>query len=87
MSQEDLIKRGKSVYITSCIACHNVDPAKDGSMGPAVKNSSLELLNAKMLKATYPPGYNPKRSTSQMVALPHLEKEIPAIHAYLNKVD
>lgn len=79
------IERGKSVYNLNCTACHNVDPAKEGSTGPAVANASKELLELRILKATYPPDYKPKRDTKQMPALPHLEKEIPAITAYLNQ--
>lgn len=85
MTVEQLKERGRVVYVSSCIACHNVDPSKDGSLGPAVKGSSLELLTARILKAAYPPNYKPKRETAQMPALPHLEKEIPAIHAYLSE--
>lgn len=82
----DLAKRGKSVYISNCIACHNMDPSKDGSIGPANAGSSLELLQARILKASYPPGYKPKRTTTAMPELPHLEPDIKAIHAYLNNL-
>lgn len=82
-SEIDLAARGKSIYMSSCTACHNADPGKDGSVGPAVKGSSLELLTAKVMKNTYPDGYQPKRLTLQMVPLQHLEKELPAIHAFL----
>lgn len=74
-----------SIYKLNCIACHNVDPGKDGVAGPALTGSSKELLEARILRAAYPAGYKPKRDTKQMPALPHLEKEIPAISAYLNK--
>jgi hypothetical protein len=36
------------------------------------------------MKISYPPNYVPKRKSKSMIALPQLEKEIPAIHAYLN---
>lgn len=83
-SGDELVSRGKAIYIGNCISCHNVDPKKDGAIGPNLLGSSLELIQQRVLKAQYPPGYKPKRETTQMVALPHLEKEIPALHAYLN---
>ena len=80
----DLVARGRSVYSANCIACHAVDPAQDGSLGPAVAGSSLELLEARVLHAEYPEGYTPKRTSGLMVAMPHLERELEALHAYLN---
>ena len=43
----------------------------------------LELLQAKVLRNEYPPGYAPKRDTKAMIPLPHLEPELPAIAAFL----
>ena len=84
---EDLAPRGRQVYLSSCIACHNADPAKDGALGPAVSDASLELLEARVLRGAYPDGYVPKRNTAVMVAMPFLEKQIPAIAAYLAASD
>ncbi len=78
-----LAKRGKAVYQANCIACHSIDPSQDGGVGPALAGSSLELLQAKVLRNEYPPGYTPKRTTGNMIALPHLEPELPALAAYL----
>jgi mono/diheme cytochrome c family protein len=83
-TQNPLVTRGRVIYSTNCTACHHQNPKLPGSIGPDVYGSSLELLTARMLKAAYPAGYTPKRSTAQMVALPHLEKEIEALHQYLN---
>ncbi len=80
---EELVSQGRQVYLSSCIACHNADPAKDGALGPAVAGASLELLEARVLRGEYPGGYVPKRDTAAMVAMPFLEKQIPAIAAYL----
>lgn len=80
-----LVARGKSMYMSNCIACHNADPKVDGVLGPSVHGSSMELLEARILQATYPPGYQPKRPTKTMVALPHLKNELNAIHAYVNQ--
>lgn len=85
LSGEDLVSRGKQIYNLNCIACHNSDPTKDGASGPAVAFSTKELLEARIMKASYPESYKPKRDSKLMVALPHLEKEIPAIEAFLNK--
>lgn len=76
--------RGKQVYFANCIACHSADPTKDGTLGPAVKGSPKELVTARVMKAEYPPGYTPKRQTKIMVALPHLEKSIDDLVAFLN---
>jgi mono/diheme cytochrome c family protein len=84
LSAQDLVKRGQTIYVTNCLACHNADPALEGSVGPAIKGSSEELLQARVLRAGYPQGYKPKRQTNLMPALPHLEKEISALHAFLN---
>lgn len=81
-----LVKRGKVVYETNCSACHSPDPRKDGPVGPANACASAELLAAKVLRNEYPPGYAPKRDTRAMVPLPHLEKEIPALAAYLRSL-
>jgi mono/diheme cytochrome c family protein len=69
----------------NCIACHAQDPSQDGALGPAVVGSSRELLEARVLRAEYPPGYTPKRDSQIMIALPHLANEIDALHAYLNQ--
>lgn len=79
-----LESHGKVVYTTYCIACHNPDPRYAGSIGPDLAGSSLELITSRVLHLTYPPGYIPKRKTGQMPALPFLEKDLPAIHAYLS---
>jgi mono/diheme cytochrome c family protein len=76
-------ERGRQVYLAQCIACHNPDPALAGPLGPPVKGTSRDLLEAKILRGTYPPGYTPKRSTSLMPAQPQLQPEIPNIAAFL----
>jgi mono/diheme cytochrome c family protein len=79
------VQRGRAVYMTTCINCHNPDPKKDGSVGPAVWGASWALLRARVVKGEYPPGYVPKRKTRLMTPLPHLEKDILALHAFLNQ--
>ena len=84
-ASEGLATHGKRVYSQNCIACHNPNPKLDGAVGPAIYESSLELVTARVLHANYPPGYKPKRLTGQMPAFPSLEKELPALHAFLNQ--
>ncbi len=78
-----LAARGKVVYQNNCMACHAPDPNQEGGLGPSVAGASLELLEARVLRAEYPEGYTPKRDSRVMVALPFLEAELPALHAYL----
>ena len=76
-------ERGRQVYQTQCIACHSTDPAQPGSLGPPLKGSSRELLEAKVLQGTYPPGYTPKRPTKLMTPLPAAAGDIGALAEYL----
>jgi len=76
-------ERGRQVYQSQCIACHNPDPAQAGPVGPPVKGSSRELLETKVLKGTYPPGYQPKRPTAVMQPMPQMTDNIPPLGEYL----
>ena len=76
-------ERGRQLYQAQCIACHNPDPAKAGPIGPDVRGSSEELLRAKVLSGSYPPGYAPKRATKVMQPMPQLANDIPALAEYL----
>jgi len=84
-SREALVERGRSVYMANCTACHGMDPTQAGGLGPAVAGASRELLEARVLHATYPEGYTPRRDTQLMVALPHLADDIDALAAYLDE--
>lgn len=79
----DAAGRGKQVYLTECIVCHNPDPARDGVLGPAIKGASQELLEAKVLRGAYPPGYTPKRATALMPPIPKLSPQIANLAAFL----
>ena len=76
-------ERGERIYIAQCTSCHNRNPAKEGALGPAVEGASPELLEARLLHASYPPGHQPKRQTSVMPVLPHLAANIPDLAAFL----
>ena len=75
--------RGKQVYFSQCIACHNSDPSKNGPLGPAIKGSSRELIEARVLRGEYPLGYKPKRGTAIMKPMPQLAPAIPDLTAFL----
>ena len=76
-------ERGRAVYAANCVACHNTDPSRDGPIGPAIKGSSKELVESRVLNTQYPPGYKPKRDTKIMPQFPFLKSEIPYLTAYL----
>ncbi len=71
------------MFLGQCVTCHGPDPAQPGPIGPAVKGSSRELLEAKVLHGTYPTGYTPKRPTNIMPPLPGLAGDIGALADYL----
>ena len=75
--------RGRRVYLAQCTACHNSDPSKNGPLGPAVKGSSRELLEARVLRGVYPPGYKPKRGTAIMQPMPQLASALDDLAAFL----
>jgi mono/diheme cytochrome c family protein len=76
-------ERGRQVYLSQCIACHNSDPALAGPVGPPLKGSSRELLEAKVLRGAYPPGYAPKRQTTLMPPQPALAADLEYLTAFL----
>ena len=76
-------ERGRQVYLAQCIACHNPDPSRAGPVGPPLRGSSRELLDAKVVKGTYPPGYTPKRPTTVMPPQPALQADIASLAAFL----
>jgi mono/diheme cytochrome c family protein len=78
------LERGRAVYAANCVACHNADPSKDGPIGPAIKGSSKELLEGRVLRTEYPSNYKPKRNTKIMPQFPFLKTEIPYLARYLN---
>ena len=76
-------ERGRQIYLSQCVSCHGPDPAQAGPIGPQIKGSSKELLEAKVLTGAYPPGYAPKRPTSVMLPLPALAPDVPALADFL----
>lgn len=76
-------ERGRQVYLAQCTVCHGGDPGRDGPVGPAIKGASRELLEARVLRGTYPPGYKPKRPTAVMQPMPDVAANIGDLAAYL----
>ena len=76
-------ERGRQVYLSQCSACHATDPSQHGPVAPPIKGSSRELLEAKVLRGTYPEGYRPKRPTAVMPPQTHVAGDIPALAEYL----
>jgi mono/diheme cytochrome c family protein len=84
-STDDAVSRGRNSYLALCTSCHGPDPAQPGPVGPPVKGASRELLESKVLRGQYPPGYTPKRPTAVMPPMPQLSNAIPDLAAYLKQ--
>ncbi|MBE8394169.1 cytochrome c [Leptospira borgpetersenii serovar Hardjo-bovis] len=82
--EQKSIFQGKGLYLANCSACHNQNPAVDGTIGPAIQGSNFELLKARIVEGTYPPGYTPKRKSRIMTKLPLTDVQIRNIEAFLN---
>jgi mono/diheme cytochrome c family protein len=76
-------ERGRQVYLAQCTACHATDPGQPGPVGPPIKGASQALLEAKVLRGTYPPGYQPQRPTAVMQPMPALAPSLPDLSAFL----
>jgi mono/diheme cytochrome c family protein len=86
-AQPRATQRGRKVYLSNCMPCHNDNPGLPGALGPAIAGSSLELIEARLLRAAYPQGYTPKRPSRAMPVLPHLKDEIKPLTAYLKAAE
>lgn len=78
-------QRGRKVYMNVCIACHNADPAEDGTLGPNLVGTTRELIEWRVVRGTYPPGYTPKRTTNAMPAFPHLAGDVDDLYAFVHE--
>lgn len=81
------IAKGKEIYLSTCIKCHNKDPNVKGAIGPEVTDAPLEIMQAKVATGRYPDvlpeGFVPKRKTKQMIKQPQVLADVPSIHAYV----
>jgi hypothetical protein len=61
-----------------------------GSVGPELIDAPLEVMVVKVRTGRYPEvlpvGFVPKRNTKLMRKLPNLEKDVPAIHAWIQSI-
>lgn len=84
------LDKGKRIYMSTCIQCHNRDPNLKGPIGPEMVDAPLSVMESKVMTglypATLPAGYVPKRKTKSMRKLPHLKNDIPAIHAWVQSM-
>ena len=78
------IEKGRMVYFANCVSCHNNNPKKPGSIGPEVYGVSIDVLTQKIVSGKYPENYRPKRPSKIMPSMPHLNKEISNLHAFIN---
>ncbi len=84
------IEKGKAIYTTTCIKCHNKDPNIKGAIGPEMVDAPLEVMVAKVSTGRYPEklpeGFVPKRTTKQMTKFPAHVPDVPSIHAYVQSL-
>ena len=89
-ADDKLLERGRRIYISNCISCHNKDPNIKGAIGPEVIDAPLEVMTSKIMTGGYPnplpKGFVPKRKTKAMRKIPKLEKDIPAIYAWIQSM-
>ena len=78
------IEKGRMVYFANCVSCHNNNPKKTGSIGPELYGVPLDVLTQKIISGKYPKNYKPKRTSKIMPLMPHLNKEILNLHAFIN---
>lgn len=84
------LDKGKRLYLSNCIQCHNRDPNLKGSIGPEIIDAPLSVMMSKIMTGTYPAvlpaGFTPKRKSKAMRKIPKLEKDIPAIYDWVLSV-
>lgn len=84
------IDKGKRLYLSNCIQCHNRDPNLKGSIGPEMVDAPLSVMTSKIMTGAYPAvlpvGFVPKRKSRAMRKIPKLEKDIPTIFAYVQSL-
>ena len=69
---EQLYRRGRAIYQSQCIACHNANPDLAGSVGPALRGVSEELLVERLTNGK-----------GAMPARKNLVRMAPALREYL----
>lgn len=89
-ADQAMIAKGKVLYLSNCIQCHNKDPNMKGSIGPEMVDAPLEVMTSKVMTGAYPAvlpaGFVPKRKSKAMKKIVKLKNDIPAIFAYVQSV-
>lgn len=84
------LDKGKRLYLSNCVQCHNRDPNLKGSIGPEMVDAPLSVMTSKVMTGKYPDslpaGFIPKRKTKAMRPIPKLKADIPAIHAWVQSL-
>jgi len=84
------LEKGKQIYISTCIRCHNKDPNIKGSIGPELTDAPLEVMQHKVASGRYPDvlpeGFVPKRKTKLMTKFTQHIPDVPSIHAYIQSM-
>jgi mono/diheme cytochrome c family protein len=84
------IDKGRRLYLSNCIQCHNKDPNSKGSLGPEIVDAPLSVMTSKIMTGAYPAvlpaGFVPKRKSKAMKKIPRLQKDIPAIYEFVQSV-
>lgn len=86
----ETLEKGRRLYVSNCMRCHNADPNKKGSIGPEMVDAPLLVMTSKVMTGKYPDplpeGFVPKRKTKAMTRIPKLKDDIPAIWAYVQSL-
>ena len=90
LADQATLDKGRRLYFSNCIQCHNKDPNLKGSLGPEVVDAPLVIMTSKVMTGKYPAvlpaGFVPKRKSSAMKKIPKLQNDIPAIYAWVQSV-
>ena len=84
------LDKGKKLYMSNCIQCHNKDPNKKGPLGPEQVDTPYEVFQVKVISGRYPEkfpkGYIPKRKTKAMRPFPKLKDDVKYIYSWIQSV-
>ena len=82
-SVSDSYEKGKTIYESTCISCHNIDPQIDGVLAPRITDINYNLIESMIMTGKLPVGVAQKWPGAKMAPLPYLEKHIPDLYEYL----
>lgn len=77
------VTNGRLIYENRCIKCHSVNPTRNGSIGPELFTTPLEVFKTKLKTGTYPKDYVPKRKTKIMPKFPDLTGKEELLYNYV----